>query len=107
MLPTPYCKWDSCTAVAVLQYLELGFTFYENYVAYAAILLVITLASGVLATYGLYDKRMALYNSVQQRHLVPVVIAGFVRSKHHMPCLPYCMRHRVGCEVDLVCFPCS
>ena len=62
-----------------LQYLELGFTFYQNYIPYASILLFITLASAFFATRGHYRKRVALYNSVRQRHLVPMVISGSVR----------------------------
>ena len=63
----------------LLQYMELSFTIYEGYIPYAAILLFITVASGFAATSGLYSKRLALYDSVQQRHLVPMVIGGIVR----------------------------
>ena len=65
--------------MSLLQYVELAFTIYEGYVLYAAILLFITLMSGFAATKMQYMKRMSLYTSVQQCHLVPIVSAGYVR----------------------------
>ncbi len=62
-----------------MQYLELGFTFYENYIPYAAILLFITVASGFFATFRLHEKQMILYNSVRRRQVVPLVLSGSVR----------------------------
>ena len=62
-----------------MQYLELGFNFYENYIPYAAILLFITVASGFFATFRLHEKQMILYNSVRRRQVVPLVMFGFVR----------------------------
>ena len=67
-----------------MQYLELGFTCYENYIPYAAILLFITVASGFFATFRLHDKQMILYNSVRRRQVVPMVLSGSVR---YMYCL--------------------
>lgn len=64
---------------AMLQYVSLAFTIYTGYIPYAVVLLIITVGSGFLATRVLYLKRMALYKTVQQSHLVPVVHGQFVR----------------------------
>lgn len=45
----------------------------------AVILLSITVGSGFLATRVLFKKRMTLYKTVQQSHLVPMVNGAYVR----------------------------
>ena len=62
-----------------MQYAELAFTFYEQYYWYVAFLLVITLASGYISTIALYQRRLRLYTSIAQHHLVPYVHEGYVR----------------------------
>ena len=62
-----------------MQYVELAFTFYEEYYWYAAFLLTISLASGYLSTIALYQKRLRLYTSIAKHHLVPYVFEGCVR----------------------------
>ena len=62
-----------------LQYVELIFNAYEKYYIYSAVLVTITLASGVWAVKAQYEKRMNLYNTVQQKRVMPIVFAGTVR----------------------------
>lgn len=71
----------------MLQYAALAFTIYAGYIPYAVTLLTITLGSGFLATRVLYKKRMALYRTVQQCHLVPIVIGQYVRYVVYAACL--------------------
>ena len=62
-----------------MQYYELAFTFYERLYLLAACLLYITFQSAFIATYALYRKRQALFQSVDQKRLVPIVHAGRIR----------------------------
>lgn len=62
-----------------VQLVELAFIMYEQYYAYAGLLLAITIAAGFASSYELYRKRVQLYNAVAQRHLIPIVQAGHVR----------------------------
>lgn len=62
-----------------LQYVELVFNAYEKYYIYSAVLVTITLLSGVWAVKAQYEKRMNLYNTVQQKRVMPIVFAGTVR----------------------------
>ena len=75
----------------MLQYASLAFTIYLGYISYAVILLIITVGSGFLATRMLYEKRMALYRTVQQSHLVPIVIGQYVRYAACATCWLACM----------------
>lgn len=74
----------------MLQYASLAFTIYVGYIPYAVILLTITVGSGFLATRVLYQKRMALFRTVQQCHLVPIVIGQYVRYAVCAACC-FCM----------------
>lgn len=62
-----------------VQYAELGFKIYEEYYASAATVLAVSLLSGFLSTIAAFRKRMHLYTSIEQHHLVPVVVGGHVR----------------------------
>lgn len=62
-----------------MQYVELAFTMYEGYRYYAAILLAISLVAGYVATMAAYQKRLQLYTSIAQHHLLPRVLGGVVR----------------------------
>lgn len=59
--------------------MELAFIMYEQYYAYAGLLLAITIVAGFLSSYELYLKRVQLYTVVAQRRLIPIVQAGHVR----------------------------
>lgn len=70
----------------MLQYAALAFTIYTGYITYAVILLVMTVGSGFLGTRVLFLKRMALYKTVQQSHLVPIVSGAYVRYVAYYAC---------------------
>ena len=78
----------------MLQYAALAFTIYAGYIPYAVILLSITVGSGFVGTRVLYEKRMALYRTVQQCHLVPIVIGQYVRYALYAACWLACMSVR-------------
>lgn len=63
----------------VLQYVELAFNAYERYYIYSIILMMITVLSGIWAVKAQYKKRLNLYNTVQQKRVMPIVLAGTVR----------------------------
>ena len=62
-----------------MQYMQLAFIMYEGYLYYAAILLAISLVSGYVATMAAYQKRLHLYTSIAQHHLLPRFLGGLVR----------------------------
>lgn len=62
-----------------MQYVELAFTFYNEYYSSAAILIAISLIAGFLSTRAAYKKRLQLYTSIAKHHLLPCVQGGFVR----------------------------
>ena len=59
--------------------MELAFNAYEKYYIYSILLVTITLCSGIWAIKAQYEKRMNLYNTVQQKRVMPIVHAGTVR----------------------------
>lgn len=65
--------------ILYVQYAELAFIVYEQYYAYAGLLLAITIVAGFASSYELYCKRVQLYTVVAQRHLIPIMQAGHVR----------------------------
>lgn len=62
-----------------LQFLELGFEVYKKGYTYAAVLMFISVVASFLGVQVLYRKRMELYGTIQQQHVVPIVTAGRVR----------------------------
>lgn len=63
-----------------MQFLELAFELYERWYTYAAALLSISVGASFLAVRVLYQKRMELYRTIQQQHVVPIVTGGRVRQ---------------------------
>ena len=62
-----------------MQYVELAFTFYDEYYSSTAILLAISLVGGFFSTRAAYTKRLQLYTSIAKHHLLPCVLDGYVR----------------------------
>lgn len=62
-----------------MQYVELAYTAYVQYYIYSIILVFITLFSGIWAIGAQYEKRMQLYNTVQQRRIIPLLHGKLVR----------------------------
>ena len=54
--------------------------FYAKFIMVASCLLFMTLTSSFVSTYKLYKKRSELFHAVGQQRLIPIVLAGRVRS---------------------------
>ena len=86
-------------AVCAVQYLELAFEIYIGWYCYAAVLYFISVVSCFLGVRALYAKRLELFKTIQQQHIMPVVSKGRVRQAHSglcsIQCFAKCMQpHR-------------
>ena len=64
----------------LVQYYELAFLFYINYIVLGSTLLLVTFISAVLSTAKLHEIRLELFKSVDKHCMVPLVHNGRVRS---------------------------
>ncbi len=77
-------------AVCAVQYLELAYEVYAGWYCYAAVLYFISVVSCFLGVRALYLKRLELFKSIQQQHIMPVVSKGLVRQVHSVLCSAQC-----------------
>ena len=73
-----------------MQYLELAFEIYSGYYYYAAVLYFISVVSCFLGVRSLYVKRLELFKTIQQQHIMPVVSKGLVRQVRSALCSTQC-----------------
>lgn len=90
---------ESNHAVCAVQYMELAFEIYAGWYCYAAVLYFISIASCFLGVRALYVKRLELFKTIQQQHIMPVVSKGRVRQVvsglSSIQCFATCMQpHR-------------
>ena len=65
-----------------MQYLDLAFLFYLEYYVLASILLVVTVSSAFVSTAELCKVQKALFKSIDEQRLIPLVQSGRVRCGH-------------------------